>query len=160
MEVNWDAIGAFAELVGSLSVLITLIYIGVQVRDSKRMNELALRESRTANIAARVVDNPHLAKTLAKIRQNSLGHPVIEAAMKEWQLDAEEAELWFRYMGSIYRGLEDQYIVTGDVGIAGRLLSNDRLGVFYFQHAQSLYDPSFIEAIATIHPDILERTDT
>jgi hypothetical protein len=33
--MNWDAIGAISEIVGALSVVITLIYLAVQVRMSR-----------------------------------------------------------------------------------------------------------------------------
>ena len=34
--MNWDALGAIAELIGGLAVLVTLIYLSVQIRQSNR----------------------------------------------------------------------------------------------------------------------------
>lgn len=34
--MNWDAVGAVAEIVGALGVLITLIYLATQIRDNTR----------------------------------------------------------------------------------------------------------------------------
>jgi hypothetical protein len=34
--VNWDAIGAVAEVIGALAVLITLIYLALQIRQNTR----------------------------------------------------------------------------------------------------------------------------
>jgi len=49
--MNWDAIGAVAELFGSLGALMTVIYIAFQVRDSKEMNILEKSNAMTNNIA-------------------------------------------------------------------------------------------------------------
>jgi hypothetical protein len=35
--MNWDAIGAVGEIVGALTVLITLIYLATQIRQSNRI---------------------------------------------------------------------------------------------------------------------------
>jgi len=37
--MNWEAIAAIAELMGSLAVLVTLIYLGVQTRHARIANE-------------------------------------------------------------------------------------------------------------------------
>ena len=38
--MNWDAIGAIGELVGAAAVFISLIYLGVQLRNSKRSDQI------------------------------------------------------------------------------------------------------------------------
>ena len=81
--MNWEAIGAVAEILASVAVLLTLIYISLQVRDAKRMNEYAIHEARTTNIAARIVDNPHLAEIMVKISKKTGEHPAIDAAERE-----------------------------------------------------------------------------
>ena len=35
--MNWDAIVAVSELIGALSVLITLVYLAIQTRDNTRV---------------------------------------------------------------------------------------------------------------------------
>jgi hypothetical protein len=101
--MNWEAIGAIAEILASVAVLLTLVYISIRVRDAKRVNEYAIHEARTTNIAARIVDNPHLAELMVKISTKTGGHAAIELAKTEWGLDAKEAEVWFRYMGTILK---------------------------------------------------------
>ena len=34
MEINWDAIGAIGESIGSIGVLVSLVYLAIQMRDS------------------------------------------------------------------------------------------------------------------------------
>ena len=38
--MNWDAIGAIGELVGALAVVLTLFYLALQVRQSRRQEEI------------------------------------------------------------------------------------------------------------------------
>ena len=37
-HMNWDAIGAVAELVGAIAVVMTLLYLAVQIRQSNRLS--------------------------------------------------------------------------------------------------------------------------
>jgi hypothetical protein len=41
--VNWDAIGAIGDLVGGMAVVLSLIYVGYQIRQSSRQIELSSR---------------------------------------------------------------------------------------------------------------------
>jgi hypothetical protein len=46
--MNWDALGAIAEVMGALAVLATLIYLSVQIRQiarsQDRQNEIAMAD--------------------------------------------------------------------------------------------------------------------
>jgi len=37
--MNWDAVGAIAEVFGATAVLVTLIYFSLQIRQSNRLAE-------------------------------------------------------------------------------------------------------------------------
>ena len=39
--MNWDAIGAIGEIVGAIAVIVTLIYLAIQIRDSARASRSA-----------------------------------------------------------------------------------------------------------------------
>ena len=45
--MNWDAIGAFGEIIGAIAVVISLLYLATQIRQS---NKLAVQESRKGYI--------------------------------------------------------------------------------------------------------------
>ena len=38
--MNWEAIGAIAELIGAAAVFISLVYLAVQIRDSKKSDQI------------------------------------------------------------------------------------------------------------------------
>jgi len=53
--MNWDAIGAIAEVIGALAVLITLAYLAVQVRQNSTQLREAARLAKIASLDNTVV---------------------------------------------------------------------------------------------------------
>ena len=70
--VNWDALGAIAELIGAIAVIATLAYLAIQVRQSKlllqRNEKIALSQVHQARTDTRLglhyaqLNSPHLDK--------------------------------------------------------------------------------------------------
>ena len=63
--MNWDAIGTIGELVGALSVLLTLIYLAKQIKDNS--NLLTISAYQTAmdgynEIAAKFFEDEQVAR--------------------------------------------------------------------------------------------------
>lgn len=50
--MNWDALGAIAELIGGIAVLITLVYLAIQVRHANRIQRQTLLSNQTAHWVA------------------------------------------------------------------------------------------------------------
>jgi hypothetical protein len=67
--MNWDAIGAIAEVVGAAAVIITLAYLAIQIRQNTQMNASALRQSfynYTARQMLHGTDSTEFSELLAK----------------------------------------------------------------------------------------------
>ena len=47
--MNWDAVGAIAETIGGIAVLVTLVYLAVQVRHANRIQRQTLLSNQTAH---------------------------------------------------------------------------------------------------------------
>ena len=73
--MNWEALGAIAELLGALGVIATVVYLAVQIRhnttalhsasyqhDGEQMNRLILA----------IVENPQVRKPAIAIRRSSI----------------------------------------------------------------------------------------
>ncbi len=43
--MNWDAISAIGEIVGAVAIVITLIYLAVQIQQNTKINSSAIRQS-------------------------------------------------------------------------------------------------------------------
>lgn len=65
--MNWEAVGAVAELVGAIAVVVSLLYVASQVRESTRQARRdATRElaSRISDVSLAVATNPELGGLL------------------------------------------------------------------------------------------------
>ena len=49
MIVNWDAVGAIAEMIGGIAVLFTLVYLAIQVRHASHIQRQTLLSNQTAH---------------------------------------------------------------------------------------------------------------
>ena len=76
--MNWDAIGAVGEIVGAIAVVLTLIYLAVQVRHSRELLEeskkIALGQISQGNASFRLElqrywAQPHLTEIRAKVEK-------------------------------------------------------------------------------------------
>lgn len=68
--MNWEAIGAIGELLAAVGVLITLIYLAVQVRQANKQALLAAQQHRAdaaREVLSSVSDSDHLAPILAEL---------------------------------------------------------------------------------------------
>ena len=83
--MNWDAIGAIGEIIGALAVLITLIYLAVQVRQAKHQLDLNSAQARAVHmrdLLMPIATDPSLASIMLKA-----GHP----PYGDFGLNSEEA---------------------------------------------------------------------
>jgi hypothetical protein len=72
MVMNWDAIGSVGTMLGSVAVLVTLIYLARQIRESNKLANSTMANEITMNIAGYnevVLSNPHVASLLFKLRE-------------------------------------------------------------------------------------------
>jgi len=106
--MNWDALGAIGELVGATAVLVTLIYLAVQVRQARKMQ---LAESIRATRAERrefftsLRDSPFIPDIFEKLSQ---GHELSHS--EDYRLTAHHAVNW----GQIYSAwLQEELDLSG-----------------------------------------------
>lgn len=67
--MNWEAISAIGEIVGAIAVVVTLIYLAIQVRDSTRVAKAATRQSiaeMTMASSSDIVNNQDLAEMFVR----------------------------------------------------------------------------------------------
>ena len=71
--MNWDAISAVGEVVGSIAVVVTLIYLAVQIRqNTKSVQSAALEGTVNTAIATRqaIFENPEMANIINRGMKN------------------------------------------------------------------------------------------
>ncbi len=68
--MNWAAVSAIAELIAAVAILITLVYLALQIRQAKEQITLAGQRHRAdaaRDVLSSVSDSPYLAPILAKL---------------------------------------------------------------------------------------------
>jgi len=88
--MNWDAIGALAEITGSVAVFATLVYLAVQVRHSARSTEINsanLLSSTWSNFQSRMSQNETPARALAKAYEGERLESFEVAMLGAWLLE-------------------------------------------------------------------------
>ena len=98
--MNWDAIGAIAELVGAIAVVATLIYVGVQVRQNTLSNH---------NAALQTISTQY-AEWLSLISENAdVAHIFHKGQEDLAQLSEEERIRYGMLLTQLCRAVEAQY---------------------------------------------------
>lgn len=106
--MNWEAIGAIGELLGAVAVVLSLLYVALQVRSSTRQarfdasRELAVRISDASFAAA---ENPDLAEIFHRGSANP------------GSLDPVEQVRYRGFVNTLFRGFEQQYLLRRDGAI-------------------------------------------
>lgn len=97
--MNWEAFGAIAEFVGAISVLATLLYLALQVREARRLLQ----------------SNSHQARTDRNIQvlQTRFGDPVMQRVAQKLEsgnsLDREDLYHGTGHFLIMMRHLEDSH---------------------------------------------------
>jgi len=73
--MNWDAIGSIAEFIGAIGVILSLVYVGRELRQSNKMARSATRQeinATTNNWAMGIATSSTLSEVLAKVHYQDL----------------------------------------------------------------------------------------
>ncbi len=148
--MNWEAISAIGELIGAVAVLVTLIYLAVQVRQAKHEISLVGRQAR-ANHAALLleplVNSDEMPSIFAKLQLGNYG---------DFGLTKEETirfGAWFHTwlhteQGSFYllpEGANDQAL---------KWMLSSSAGLEFWEKNKGLYDPPFVKRVEMLKAEI------
>ena len=105
--MNWDAIGSMSELVGALAVVITLVYLGTQIRASTKASKAVVREG---------VANSLQNTMLARLDSEVLARAGVKQTSGEALDGLEKNQLfwwhcmWWRTYENIYYQYKNGYL--------------------------------------------------
>ena len=85
--MNWDALGAIGELVGALAVVVTLIYLAVQIRQST--NQSAANMASTVlneynRLQEIVISDQQISETLLRMKTDQELSPLQETRLEAY----------------------------------------------------------------------------
>jgi hypothetical protein len=112
--MNWDAIGAVGQLLGSLAVFVTLGYLAVQVGQAKEQMRRSVTDGRAATarqLMLTQLTNPPLSDLFEKVSRDHVG---IAALGERIGLTFSEAMaynvyqvVWWQYRAQIIAQIDD-----------------------------------------------------
>lgn len=108
MSMDWDAIGAIANILGAIGVIYSLVYLGIQIRNQNRESQLAAATELASQWSASMSDiavSPELAKAL------EIGF------YKPESLSPHQYLQFSSHLNRVFRDVETMYIQF----LAGRL---------------------------------------
>ena len=84
--MNWDALGAIAELLGAIAVLLTLVYLAIQLRQNNAFAQAQAMQARTdtqINMISFVMSNPKYLDAIVALTKSVGGSDVEEISQEE-----------------------------------------------------------------------------
>jgi hypothetical protein len=100
--MNWSAVGAIAELLGAMAVVVSLLYLAAQVRGSTRQAKLDAGR----DLAARISD-----VSLTVAADPELGELLVRGGADPERLKPGDQARFRGLMNSLFRGLEQQFLL-------------------------------------------------
>ena len=99
--MNWEAIGAIAELLGALGVIVSLIYLAAQIRQSTR-------SACSASFQAAAAEAGQIYRVIA---ENSEAARVFRIGMQgPTKLDSDEMVRFVSLLASMFGGYENMFV--------------------------------------------------
>ena len=148
--MNWDAIGAIGEIIGALAVLITLIYLSIQIRQNTRVARSTVRQaisesSQTA--ASDVINNADVAKLF----YGDINGEKVEGL--DWfRLQARCWRDMHHYENVYFQATEGLFSSSEWAGYRRNIAALMVMPSYqeYWQHESSLYSDSFQAEMSSI----------
>ena len=152
--MNWDAVGAIGEIVGAVAVVVTLIYLTVQIRAGTRASRAAAVTDATAAVQAwyqELGTNPESANLFLE----GMSDPQSLSHARQFQ--------FLMLLHCIFLGFQRTYLLshtgTLDVGLRDSIGTavqavNQLPGIhFYWRHRRLFFQPEFVTWVE----DLLQR---
>jgi hypothetical protein len=158
--VNLDALGNIGDFVGGLGVVITLIYLALQIRQNTRQVEQSLHVSR----AQALRDTYTPGWTLEAARDPELATFYARGMTQPEVLSSDEQLRFLFLMGTILGEIEknhlmyQQGLLTDERWESGlrqlRLYINQPGGAYYWQRFRSMHTRAFAEVVELQRQDV------
>jgi len=147
--MNWEAAGAIGEIVGAVAVVLSVLYLALQIRQNTRVvqgatiqgiTETGQRENRwssdMASVFIKAIESPGSMSSLETFQ------------MGEWLTAAMIARQneYLQYQ----RGLLDQEMWDASVGIVRSIMSVDFSRSWWRSWDKTVYSPGFVAVIEKI----------
>ena len=97
------------EIVASLSVILTLVFLILEVRGNTSTIERQIMLDQYVSVTDVFINNSDMAETFVKIKAVDGLEPLIQAFTDRYALSAEESVRWTRFLMLRWGGLRDEF---------------------------------------------------
>ncbi len=107
--MSTSKISDWAEILASLAVVVSLVFLLHEVRTNTRTVERESAYVEAAALAQPFFEAPEMRTVAEKVRRVDGGDRVHQAFMERYHLTYDEAVLWYRHLTQLWLGLEADY---------------------------------------------------
>ncbi len=144
----------WAEIVASVAIVISLIFVLLEVRYNTVILERQASLDRAQAFNAPYLNDSPLPGILAKIKAVDGMEPLEAALMERYDLTFEEAVRWGRHLSLLWTVLESDYRANGGspelAGVAHALLGSPDNQLFWDNGAPQVTDGDFFGYVAAL----------
>ena len=152
--MNWAAISAIADVLAAIAVLVTLIYLALQVKQAKEQIDLAGQRHRAdaaRDVLSSISDTEHLAPVLAKLGGFPWGDTGDSVRVFAW------CHAWMRTEEMNFRMNSPQQRTTRDQLLRG-WLSVPWAAQFWIEN-RAIYDADFAARVDKLLDEVRAAGD-
>jgi len=95
--MNWEAVGAIGQVLGSVAVFVTLAYLATQVRQARRQMQRAATDNRAATVRQLTLTQLTNERLMGIFEKVTPRGPEFDALAEQVGLAYEEANTWFTW---------------------------------------------------------------
>jgi hypothetical protein len=155
----WEAAGAIGEILGSIAVLASLVYIAVQVREHRIAAARAVRIERNNAFSKTMLETPEISEIVAKINEVDGSEPFVSEMQETYGLTAAQAELYQRYLSTAWRTIESDFLTLSEARVEGAIIWQFRApsSKRFIEIRRKLFDKSFMRLVDDVKRQVEER---
>jgi len=158
MKINKAS--AWAELLSSIAVVVTLVVLVFEVRATNVALERQAAMDRVSGFTDAFFEAPVLADVLAKIKAVDGTDPIADELMARYGLTSPEAIIWGRHLWVVWSGIEADFMIRGDqpeIRSMVAILKASPDNEIYLQILDyGRHEESFVDYVNAIEPFTLE----
>jgi len=147
--MNWDAIGAIGEILGALAVVVSLLYLAVQIRQNSRIVKGASVQAITQTMQSELRWSGDYSESFLRMIEEPDSLSKVEAfKIGEWATAAMLARQneHIQYQ----QGLIDENVWRASRGVVKNILSMPWLNNWWVNFDKSTFTQEFIELVNSV----------
>jgi hypothetical protein len=159
MDWNWDAVSAISQFVGSVAVVLSVLYLAVQVHQSTRVARVAMQDAAATamrDVTKPLMENPELER-IWRIGLEDLGALSIEERSRFFHATYQFLKAFETIHSHYVYGLMDRQLWEGWHGLLRHYIAAPGISS-YWKLRPELFSERFRKFVNSLEPPADQRT--